>query len=131
MCMKIKLIYSHDNIKEPILSDSILKTGIKINILEAKITSDKGEMVIDVPAEGEKLEEIITFFEKNGVIVKQVSKSLQIDRKRCISCGACVSPCPVHAIAQNKAWEIEFYEERCIGCRICISACPFSAIQML
>ncbi|MEM3437993.1 MAG: 4Fe-4S binding protein [Nitrososphaerales archaeon] len=129
--MKLKLIYSRENLRKPILSEVITKTNLLINILEAKITLDTGEMLIDVPAKGEKLKEVLHLFQKAGLIVKEITRIIEIDRERCISCGACVSPCPVKAITQDSNWDINFYEENCIGCGICVDACPVRAIRML
>ncbi|MEM3382981.1 MAG: 4Fe-4S binding protein [Nitrososphaerales archaeon] len=129
--MKMKLIYSRENLGKPILSEVINKTNLPINILEAKITLNTGEMLIDVPAEGEKLKEVSYLFQKAGLIVKEITRTIEIDREKCISCGACVSPCPVKAITQDSNWDVIFHEEKCVGCGICVNACPVRAIQML
>jgi NAD-dependent dihydropyrimidine dehydrogenase PreA subunit len=129
--MKLKLIYSRENLGKPILSEVISKTNLPINILEAKITLNTGEMLIDVPAAGEKLKEVSNLFRKAGLIVKEITRTIEIDYERCISCGACVSPCPVKAITQDMNWDLVFYEEKCIGCGICVNACPVRAIRML
>lgn len=129
--MKLKLIYSRENLGKPILSEVIIRSNLPINILEAKITLNTGEMLIDVPAEGEKLKEVSNLFQKAGLIVKEITQTIEIDRERCISCGACVSPCPVRAIIQDSNWDVNFYEEKCIGCGICVDACPVRAIRML
>ena len=45
----------------------------------------------------------------------------------CISCGACVSECPVDAIVQGDAtYEIK---ADCIDCGVCVSSCPVDAIS--
>ena len=128
--MKLKLIYSRENVQKSILSDIILKTNVPINILKAEVTPNTGEMLIDVLAAGEKLTEVLSLFQKEGVTVKEITRTLEIDHERCISCGACVSPCPVQAISQDENWDVVFDEEKCIGCRICVYACPMGVIQM-
>ncbi|MEM2897566.1 MAG: 4Fe-4S binding protein [Candidatus Bathyarchaeia archaeon] len=129
--MKLKLVFTHENISKPIFSETVLKTKIPVNILEARVTPDAGEMVVEVLAIGEKLEEIIETFQAYGVIVKRIPSTIEIDYERCISCGACLSACPVQAIVQNSNWEIEFNEEKCIRCLICVNACPTRAIKVL
>lgn len=129
--MKLKLIYSRENLGKPVLSDVISKTNLLINILEAKITLNTGEMLIDVPAVGEKLKEVSNLFQKAGLIVKEITRTIEIDREKCISCGACVSPCPVRAITQDFNWDVDFDEQKCVGCGICVDACPVRAIRML
>ncbi len=129
--MKLKLIYSRENLGKPVLSDVISKTNLPINILEAKITLNTGEMLIDVPAVGEKLKEVSNLFQKAGLVVKEITRTIEIDREKCISCGACVSPCPVRAITQDLNWDVDFDEQKCVGCGICVDACPVRAIRML
>jgi NAD-dependent dihydropyrimidine dehydrogenase PreA subunit len=129
--MKLKLIFTHENISKPIISETVLKTKIPINILEAKVTPDAGEMIVEVLAMGEKLEEIVKNFQEYGVIVEKIPSTIKIDYEKCISCGACVSSCPVQAIIQDSNWEIEFNEEKCIRCLICVNSCPMMAIKVL
>ncbi|MCP8304628.1 MAG: 4Fe-4S binding protein [archaeon] len=128
--MKLKLIYSPENVQRPVLSEIIQRTNVPINILKAEVKPNSGEMLIDVLAVGEKLKEVLSLFQKAGVKVKEITRTLEIDHVRCISCGACVSPCPVQAISQDENWDIIFDEEKCIGCRICVHACPMGVIQM-
>ena len=45
----------------------------------------------------------------------------------CVSCGACVSECPVDAITQGDAqYEIA---DTCIDCGACVGSCPVDAIS--
>lgn len=128
--MKLKLVYPHDKVGVPVLSEVVLKTGIPVNILEAKVTPRTGEMVVEVPARGKQLEETISLFQKTGVDVEKILEVVHIDSDRCISCGACVSPCPVQAIKQNADWSVELEEAKCIRCLVCVDACPVRAIRL-
>jgi len=127
--MKLRLLYTRDNVGNPVLSDIVLKTRVPINILEAKVSLNGGEIVVDVPATGKELDEIRQLFQKEGVSVKEIKSVIEIDYEKCISCGACVSPCPVQAIKQNPDWDAELDEGRCIRCLICVNACPVRAIK--
>ncbi len=48
-------------------------------------------------------------------------------KKQCMHClePACVSVCPVGALAQTEKGPVIYRTERCIGCRYCMIACPF------
>jgi len=129
--VRLKLIYSTEVAEKPILAEIILKTGIPINILEAKVNAQKGELVVSVPISGKQLEDIIQMFEKAGVKTNILTKTLQIDMDRCISCGACISPCPTRALRFKPDWTIEFDEERCVACRVCVNACPVKVVTVL
>jgi len=127
--MKLRLLYTRNNVSDPVLSDIVLKTRVPINILEAKVSVNGGEIVVDVPAIGKELDEVRELFQKAGVSAKEIKSIIEIDHDRCISCGACVSPCPVQAIRQNPNWDVELDEGRCIRCLICVNACPVKAIR--
>ena len=129
--MKVRLEFSHENVKKPILSEIIMETKVPMNILDAKVTQTEAEMVVDIPLEGERLKETLDLFQKAGVGARAIFKTIEIDKTKCTSCGACVSPCPVSALQQDVNWDIEFDEELCIGCGICVQACPVRIITML
>jgi len=128
--MRVRLIYSPDVVEKPILAEIILKTGLPINILEAKVNAQKGELVVSIPSAGKKLEEILTMFREAGVQVQKFTKVLQIDYERCTSCGACISPCPTQALRFGPDWTLEFDEEKCVACQTCVNACPVKAITL-
>jgi len=127
--MRVRLIYSYQVVEKPILADIILKTGLAINILEAKVNAQKGELVVSIPIAGRELEKILAMFKEAGVEVQKFTKTLQIDYESCVSCGACISPCPTRALSFGPEWTLEFDEEKCVACRICVDACPVKAIE--
>lgn len=86
-------------------------------------------MVVDVPATGKTLDEVRALFQQSGVSAKEIKSVIEIDYEKCISCGACVSSCPVQAMKQDPQWEVELNEERCIRCLICVNACPVKAVR--
>jgi formate hydrogenlyase subunit 6/NADH:ubiquinone oxidoreductase subunit I len=45
----------------------------------------------------------------------------------CVSCGACVSECPVEAIAEGDS-TYEINADTCIDCGVCVDSCPVDAI---
>jgi NAD-dependent dihydropyrimidine dehydrogenase PreA subunit len=128
--MRVKLIYSHGVVEKPILASVVLKTGVPINILEAKVNAQKGELIVSIPASGDKLREILNLFREAGVQVQEFAETLRIDWEKCISCGACISPCPTKALRFRDDWTLEFEEEKCIACKVCVTACPVKAITI-
>jgi len=128
--MRVRLIYSPDVVEKPILAEIILKTRLPINILEAKVNAQKGELVVSIPSTGKKLEEILAMFREAGVQVQKFTKVLKIDYERCTACGACISPCPTRALRFGHDWTLEFDEEKCVACRTCVNACPVKAITL-
>lgn len=127
---RVKLIYSHGVVDKPILSNIVLRTGVLINILEAKVNAQKGELIVSIPAAGDKLREILNLFKEAGVQVQELTETLRIDWERCVACGACISPCPTGALRFREDWTLEFDENKCIGCKICVTTCPLKAINV-
>ena len=52
-----------------------------------------------------------------------------VNEKKCITCGACVSICPVNAvtIVKGKAY---INPKKCIKCGSCAQFCPMEAIEI-
>jgi NAD-dependent dihydropyrimidine dehydrogenase PreA subunit len=123
-------VYKPEHIKRPILAETVLKKKVLLNILEAKVNSQKGELIVSAPLEGEALEDLIRSFEAEGVAVEKLPRIVEIDQEKCTSCGACISPCPVSALSFSSDWSLLLDEKRCVGCRVCVDACPFRAIKM-
>jgi len=54
---------------------------------------------------------------------------IEIDRSRCIYCGACVGVCPKLALILKETF-VEYDKKRCINCGNCAKACPMKAIAV-
>ena len=62
----------------------------------------------------------------------------EVNHSVCIGCGACMSRCPMDAIAlsevgsedTNRRRPVSVDPARCIGCGLCFSVCPVDALQM-
>ncbi|UCG95941.1 MAG: 4Fe-4S binding protein [archaeon] len=53
----------------------------------------------------------------------------EIDRKKCLRCGACVGVCPKLAL-ELKESGINHDEKLCIECGLCKRICPMGAIKV-
>lgn len=129
--MKVKLRYSHEAASKPILAELILKTGLLINILEARLSPKEGEMVIDITTQGPALKSALEYLKAAGLEVIELRSLVEVNKGLCISCGACISPCPSKAISFDENLDIQIDAKRCIGCGICVKACPRRAIQLI
>ena len=124
---RILLKFSDKLVYEPITSQVILETQAPINILSANITPRGGEILAEVAAED--VDKLAATFRKRGVIVS-VQRKIEVDRDRCIDCGACYSLCPVDAIAFEKDRAVAFDVEKCVACGLCVDTCPTRAIHL-
>jgi len=129
--LRLKLIYPHEHVSRPVLSSVVLRTGIPLNILEAKVTHSSAELTVEVPGGRLEVEKVASAFKVEGVTVKVIEKAALVDGEKCVSCGACISPCPVGAIKWEEDLSVTIKEEKCIRCRICVDTCPMHAITIL
>ena len=54
---------------------------------------------------------------------------IQIEKEKCIDCGACTGVCETGAIFLDKVkWLLAYDHKKCTGCCLCIKACPLRAI---
>ncbi|NIR60356.1 MAG: 4Fe-4S dicluster domain-containing protein, partial [Gammaproteobacteria bacterium] len=54
-----------------------------------------------------------------------------VDRDACTLCMACVSVCPVKALADgDERPQLLFVEENCVQCGLCQAACPEDAVRL-
>ena len=126
--MRILLRFSEKIVEEPIISQIILDLKVPINIITAQVSSKGGEVLVEIP--DESLEKVVKEFRKRGAAVS-IPKLIEVDSEKCISCGACITLCPVEAITIDEDASVIFDKEKCIGstCGACVDACPSRAIR--
>jgi len=127
--LKLKVIYDKAHVNRPVLASVVTRTGALLNILEAHVSPSGGEVVVDVLDEAQ-VGRVVEAFKEEGVVVKELTKHLEVDVERCIACGACISPCPVGAI-RLEGEVVEVDEGKCVRCQACVKACPMRAIKLL
>ena len=128
--VRILLRFSEKIVEQPITAQVILQHGIPIGIVAARIDSQGGEILAEVPST--HIDKVIDAFREKGVIVT-VPKLIEVDSEKCIDCGACYSLCPVGAIVFEEDCSVIFDEQKCIGspCGLCVDACPARAIILV
>jgi L-aspartate semialdehyde sulfurtransferase ferredoxin len=126
--VRVLLKFSDRMVEDPIISKIILELKIPINVITAHIDSKGGEVLAEVPSDA--LDKVIKAFRKKGVTVN-LPKLIEVDQEKCISCGSCVTLCPVEAITVEPDSSVVFNKEKCVGstCSACVDACPVAAIK--
>jgi Fe-S-cluster-containing hydrogenase component 2 len=126
--VRILLRFSENIVEEPITSQIILELKVPINIITAHVNSKGGEVLAEVPDEA--LDKVVKAFRKRGATVS-IPKLIEVDSEKCISCGACITLCPVEAITMDEDAAVVFNKEKCLGstCSACVDACPARAIK--
>lgn len=60
-----------------------------------------------------------------------LSKRLaEVDRARCVACGACAQECPKGAVRIMNGCFARIQEEICVGCGKCARICPAGCIEV-
>jgi L-aspartate semialdehyde sulfurtransferase ferredoxin len=126
--VRILLRFSENIVEEPITSQIVLELKVPVNIIAAHINSKGGEVLAEVPKNS--LDKIVKAFRKRGAKVS-LPKLIEVDCDKCVSCGACVSLCPVEAITMADDASVVFNKDKCVGstCSVCVDACPARAIK--
>ena len=127
---RILLRFSEKIVEQPVTAQVILEHGVPISIVAARVDSQGGEILAEVPST--HVEKVIDAFREKGVTVT-VPKLIDVDRERCFDCGACFSLCPVRAITFKEDFSVVFDEQKCVGspCGLCVDACPARAIRLV
>jgi len=71
---RMKLIFSQDLIKEPVIFTMAKKFDVMPNIRRAKVTESVGEVVLELEGPEKKLEEGIAYLKERGVKVEAVEE---------------------------------------------------------
>ncbi|MBA2839859.1 ferredoxin [Methanococcus maripaludis] len=129
--MKKRVFYwiSGSNVREPVVSNVVLGTGVMVNILKAKMEPREGFLILELTGDEEQIEKSIEILKKFGE-VEDIPKIIQKDDEKCIDCGACVVHCPVGALSVDEEFKILLDEDECIGCKNCAKICPVNAIKI-
>lgn len=126
--MKLLLRFNADIIRRPIIAETVLETGAKMEIERARVEGSVGEIVVNVPEDN--CREVVNILKGKNVDVTRLDVPITRDYENCIHCGACVSVCPVDAISYEDDWRVRFSESRCVQCGTCVNACPVRVIKL-
>ena len=54
----------------------------------------------------------------------------EVDRSRCVACGACAKECPRGAVAVRRGCFAAVEPLQCVGCGKCAKICPANCITL-
>lgn len=126
--MKIKIIIPTERIHNPIIAESIVETGVPLNIMVANIDTTYGELIADV--EDAHFNRIKKAVEERGAFVSILDQPIHRDEEECVECGACISVCPMKVYTFDEEWNLCVDEKKCIRCGMCIKMCPHGALKL-
>lgn len=132
MIKKVVLSFPVDATDRSLTYDLVKLYDIRINILKAEIQAGKsGNLLVELEADDDKMEEGINYLIRCGVSVSPVSSKVSRDESRCINCGNCASACFSHALTIGAPnWTLQFNPEKCIACKLCLKSCPLKLFRI-
>lgn len=126
--MNIKINISREIVSKPILAESIIETGVLLNISQANFESSYGEVVADVSADD--FEKISAALRSRGADVQSLDTPINWDEDECVECSACISVCPTLVFSLDEDYSLLVDQSKCIQCGTCISMCPHNALSL-
>ncbi len=127
--MKIKINISSETVGRPIIAESILETGVLLNVSQAHFDRSHGEVVADVLEE--HYEQICQALTSRGARVRRLDAPIEWDEDECVECGACISVCPTRVFSLDEDYSLKVDQAKCIQCGTCIEMCPHRALTLL
>ncbi|MEM2123309.1 MAG: 4Fe-4S binding protein [Candidatus Bathyarchaeia archaeon] len=126
--MKVELRFDTSIVNEPAITSVALEKRVLLNILKAQVDEHGGRVLIEIP--DEKVDEVVEAFERKGV--KTYRRTLIEINDKCMSCGHCITLCPVDALYREEIdLSVRVKADNCIQCGRCVDACPMRAIILL
>ncbi len=114
----------------PLLAELVKETGLLPHLLRADLTARGSELLISLEEEEVETLRTSSFLKEKGVELREIKRTLQLDRESCTDCGACISLCPTGALRLGEDYSLQLEEERCVFCGLCVPACPVRALKM-
>lgn len=129
---KILLSFPQVAAGQPMAMELIKTYRLDFNILKAFIDDNiKGTLLLEVTGEEADIEAGIVYLRQNQIGVKDIQSVVEVDEKKCVSCGACTAVCAVNALEMDENWALIHHDDKCLECMLCVKACPMRAIHAL
>ena len=130
MTKKILLSFPQKATGQPMAMELIKTYNLDFNILKAFIDDNiKGTLLLEIKGEEADIEAGIVFLREHQIGVKDIQSMVEVDQKKCVSCGACTAVCAVGALEMTADWSLIHHDDKCLECMLCVKACPMRAIH--
>jgi len=119
-------------VQEPVTYNLIKEYDIKVNILNAYISSeDGGRLAVELEGDEEAIRQGLEYVRNLAIDCVPLEKNIMFRQENCIHCGACTAVCFTGALQmERKEWKLTFDSERCVVCELCTGACPLKLFHI-
>ena len=122
----LKLRFPITEVQKPIVCNLARDYDLVFNILNAGILPRKeGFMVLEISGSRKDFKAGVDYLKRQGVDVRNASREIKRNEKKCTHCGACTAVCPTGALSiRRPEMAVEFDQQKCSVCELCVTACP-------
>ncbi|WDV44722.1 4Fe-4S binding protein [Clostridiaceae bacterium M8S5] len=93
--------------------------------------NENGNFFIEIKGKESEIINAINYLKKEGIGLAQSNISININRNKCVNCGACTAVCEASALNMDANWHIQVDSKKCLTCKSCKRACPTRAISYI
>jgi len=126
--MKIHINFNRTTVEKPVIAETIIKTGVPVNIEQAMIDGEEGWALITI--DNNDAPKFLKSLEPYNVIATIQKNAINHNPKECVDCGLCISICQKHVFSFNKDWSLKVEEDKCVLCGRCATFCPQRALSI-
>ncbi len=131
MTSKYQLRYPAGVVESPVISRTVIETGVMLNILRANVDYGEAMLIVDILGDRKDQKRVVDYLKGEGVEVNKLEKNIRNNPERCVDCGACIALCPTDAISFSDDHSIKLNGDKCIRCGMCVDACPLRAMEIV
>lgn len=119
-------------VQEPVTYTLIKEYDIKVNILNAYISSEEGgRLAVELEGDEKLIRKGLQYIRKLSIDCEPLEKSIMFRQELCIDCGACTAVCFPGALKlERKTWKLKFDSQQCVVCELCTTACPLKLFHI-
>ena len=129
--IKVTLRFPAQKSKRPVTSCLIRDYNLVFNIFQARVDMGmEGILTMELTGDEADLNQGLAFLHAEGIDVKELSRSVEWDGDKCVSCGACTAVCGSGALTLGEDALLEFDPDKCVVCGRCVAACPMAVLHM-
>ena len=129
---RVVVTFPKSLVGQPNIYRLIKDYDLVVNILRAQILpEEEGKVVMELEGTKENIEMGLKYLRQQAVSVTLLGRDIEINKNKCVDCGACTAVCTSKALSLDKGtWELKFNRDKCVLCGLCVPACPLRVINV-
>ncbi len=132
MKKRFVLNFPKESIEIPVTYNLIKHYDVKVNILNAYISSEEGgKLAVEMEGTNDNILNGLEYIKLQHIDCVPLDKKIHFKSELCVDCGVCVAVCFAGALTLEKeSFKLNFDIENCIVCELCTTACPLRLFKI-